>query len=146
MKPTQLIDQLDNRYEKTRELELQKREIEGKIEQINENSIKDIFGELTIPQLRDIYNNADEEQRMQILEANPYVVMRLEKLDSHGGWRYGELLSQDISEKWNEGEWLERLDDYFKHFCKPTPDRYCKSCTENGTICDYEECECGCHD
>ncbi len=96
----------------------QKAEIITQISTLEENKLKEIYGKLTLDDIKKIWHFADRMQRFNILDSIPEFDEHFDKLDSYGGHRTGELIDMVIDEKWNESEWLEEMEKYFEPYCK----------------------------
>lgn len=96
----------------------QKAKIKTQISKLEENKLKEIYGKLTIDDIKKIWHFADRMQRFNILDSIPEFDEHFDKLDSYGGHRAGELIDMVIDEKWNESEWLEEMETYFEPYCK----------------------------
>ena len=118
MKPQELILTLGKSIPKVEELQKKKVEIVCEIKSLEEQNLKEIYGQLTINQIKSIWKKADHMQRFNILDSIPEFDTRFNKLDDYGGLRAGELMQEVIEAKWNDNQWIDDMETYFELYCK----------------------------
>lgn len=119
MNPKELIERMKQEDDKNAKLKSKIYALEQELKRQEENSAHVIFKDTTLEELEKIWNKSDENQRYDIMTYIPEIKYQIDKLDSHGGLRSGEIEEEIYSKKWNESEWLEpNYEFYFEDYCK----------------------------
>lgn len=118
MNSKKFVGLLNEPSKEIQELQAKKSEIVVQIKDLESQQLKKVYGQVTISELREIWNNADHMQRFHILDSNPEVEQHVSKLESYGGLRECEMIQEIIEAKWDKCEWLEEMDSYFESYCK----------------------------
>ena len=118
MNAEKLIELLKIEPEGIKELQAKKSEIDNQIGELIGNRFNEVFGKITIGQLRKLWNKANHTQRFWIIDSNGDVEMHVDGLDSNDGLRSEEIIQEIIEAKWNKCQWLENMDSYFEPYCK----------------------------
>ncbi len=118
MEAQELVLTLGKSIPKVEELQKKKVEIVCEIKSLEEQNLKEIYGQLTINEIKSIWKKADHMQRFNILDSIPEFDTRFNKLDDYGGLRAGELMQEVIEAKWNDTQWIDDMETYFELYCK----------------------------
>lgn len=118
MTPQELVIELSKSIPEVDELQKQKVDIKIQIDKLEENHLKEIYGKLTVSNVKSIWKKADQMQRFNILDSIPEFKDQFDKLDDYGGLRSGELMQAVIEAKWNDTEWIDDMESYFVLYCK----------------------------
>lgn len=98
--------------------------IQSRKNKLTEKIAKEYFKGMTMDYLEKLWNKSKFEKRYEILEHCPYYLQHLDKLDSFGGLRKGELEEQIIKAKFGRCEWLETetIQELFGEFLRESKD------------------------
>lgn len=114
------MNKIEELRKKMGKLDADTRSNESNKDELHTQVAKQYFKDMTLDDLKSLWNISRAEKRYEILEATPYYLPHLNKLDSHGGLRAGEIEYQIIKSKFDECEWL--TNDLFTDFLKESED------------------------